>query len=220
MEKFSCAELFAFLANDKNELEYFGYNKQDLISLYEYLNELKERNELYQKMIFSALESIKAKNKWVKNIVPARDINPDGLIVYGKSSSILMLKTDDYDYICADEVILSPFRHIKLKYISRLLGNSQVELHEINSVANELNIDVEKLPTISGNFTFGFLDFDKCYIDMGPLTLSKINISDQKIIVNERFVKKGPFHIREGILANQLDQEQTEKLAKKLYLKK
>lgn len=220
MEKFTCAELLAFLSSDKNELEYFGYDKQDLISLYEYLSELKERNDLFQKMIFSPLESIKSKNRWVKNIVPARDINADGLIVYGIFSSIIKLKTDDYDYICTEEGCLNPFWHTKLKYKSKLLGNSQVELHEINSIVNELSIDVEKLSTISGNFTISVLAFNKCYIDMGPLTLFKINIPDQKIIVNERFVKKGLFHIREGILANQLDQEQAEKLVKKLYLKK
>ena len=76
------------------------------------------------------------------------------------------------------------------------------------------------METISGNFNVDISVFDKCYIDMGALTLSKISIPDQKIIVNERFVKKGPFHIREGILANYLDQGQTEELTRKLYVRK
>lgn len=220
MEKFTYAELLAFLASNKDELEYFGCDKQELISLYDYLNEIKNRYKLYQEMIFTSLETIKSKNRWVKNIIPARDINPDGLVVYGNSDPTFTLGITDEDFIRIGGSYSSPFCQTKLKYRTKLLDNSQDELHEINNIAHDLNIENQNMETVSGNFNIDISMFDKCYIDIGSLTLSKINILDQKIIANERFVKKGLFHIREGILANYLDQEQTEKLIRKLYVRK
>ncbi len=220
MEKFTYVEFLEFLASEKDEIEYFGCEKEYLVSLYEYLKELKTRNELYQEMIFSLLETIKRKNRWVKNIVPARDVNPDGLVVYGNSDPTFTLGITDEDFIRIGGSYSSPFSHTKLKHRTKLLDNSQEELHEINNIAHDLKMGNQNIETVSGHFSVDTSIFDKCYVDMGVLTLSKINIPDQSIILNERFVKKGPFHIREGILANYLDQEQTESLVRKLYIKK
>lgn len=220
MGKFTYAEFLTFLADNKNEIEYFGCDKQELISLYDYLKELKCRNKLYQEMVFSLVESIKIKNRWVKNIVPARDINPDGLAVYANSDDTFTLGITDEGFVRIGGSSSSPFYRLTLKHRTRLLDNSQDELHEINNIAHDLKIENQNIKTVSGNFNIDISMFDKCYIDMGLLILAKINVSDQKIIRNENFVKKGPFHIREGILANHLNQEQAEILVRKLYVKK
>ena len=80
-----------FLASDLNEIEYFNCDKTALMSLKDYLIELKEKKETYDKLIIEPLKSIQSKNKWVKYIEPDHYLNKDGLVVWGKTAPTFLL---------------------------------------------------------------------------------------------------------------------------------
>ena len=64
MEKISYKDFLDFLASDLNEVEYFGCDKTSLILLKDYLLELKQKKEEFDKLVSEPLKSIKSKNKW------------------------------------------------------------------------------------------------------------------------------------------------------------
>lgn len=94
MENFSYKDFLEFLDSNLDEIEFFGCDKQDYISLEQYLHELKLKKEEYDKLITPYLKSIQNKNKWVKEIVPSHDISLNALVIYGKIEPTFLLDID------------------------------------------------------------------------------------------------------------------------------
>src|SRR5699024_6037478 len=83
VKKYSYKRFLDFLNTDLNEIQYFGCDcdKTSLISLKEYLLELKQKKDNYEHLIIEPLSSVQNKNKWVERIIPHHDLNINGLQV-------------------------------------------------------------------------------------------------------------------------------------------
>ena len=64
-------EVENFVVSSIDEIDYFNCNVEDLVSLRDYLIELKEKQNDYSKLITEPLKSIQEKNPWCKDIQPA-----------------------------------------------------------------------------------------------------------------------------------------------------
>ena len=128
MKKLSYKEFRDFLDSDLDEISYFSCNKISLISLKEYLEELKLIREDY-------LNNIHKKNKWVKQIGSS---SPGRLTIYGKNDPWIPIKKDSKTgfYKLASGTPLVGLG-IKNHFRSRVIENSKEELKEIGKLADE-----------------------------------------------------------------------------------
>lgn len=191
MINISYDELLEFLHSDLNEVEFFNCDKASLISLRDYLLEQKERNKKYEQMINEPLNSIKYKNKWVKNVVPRYDGIKDGVIIEGKNylsfavgidpkmASALGKRPTDYVLNCS--IIMSPLVNLKLKHRIKVLDNSQDEIREIDLIAKELNYKKEIINTVSDIFSINNSYYDICEILYGGYPATRTIISSDEV---------------------------------------
>lgn len=231
MHKISYKEFLDFLASDLNEVEYFGCNKTSLMSLKDYLLELKQKKEDFDKLISEPLKSIQNKNKWVKNIRPDRTLDENGLLVLGNTQPTFLLGIDPKfsngnpeDYIRIGGYYVTPFLNLKMKNRTKLLENSQKELHEINKLANQLNMLEKPFYTVSGQFHVNPFGYDYCDIEGFCFPLIRIVRSTEKLkrvnpLVYMEREERETFYKKEGIYPKPLTLEERNKLVKKLYIK-
>ena len=64
-------EVEDFIISPLNEIDYFKCKREDLVSLKNYLLELKEKKKKYDSLIAEPLKSIQEKNTWCKDVQPA-----------------------------------------------------------------------------------------------------------------------------------------------------
>lgn len=229
---YSYKDFLDFLASDLNEIEYFGCNcdKTSLIALKDYLVELKQKKDNYDKLISESLSSIQSKNKWVKQIIPDHNLNLNGLVIIGYKTPRYMVginpkcskrNQDDYLFMGSTRIYLTSFWHPKDKKLDKLLENSQEELHEINKVAQQLNVIIIKdIKTISDNFQIDSTLYDECKINGRWGTMVRYDKSTDRIESVEPIISKDTFYKMEGIYQEKLSLEESEKLVKKLYIKR
>lgn len=225
MEKISYKDFLNFLASDLNEFEYFNCDKTSLISLKDYLTELKEKKESYDKLITEPLKSIQSKNKWVKHIEPDHFLNKDGLVVLGKTAPTFLLGIEPKyanveDYIRIGGYYVTPFLELKMKIRKKLLENSQEELHEINKIVHQLNVIEKPFTTISNRFEINPSDYDKCDIECFGWPIIRYIRDTEKLEGVKPAMSSETFYKKEGIYPSPLTSEEREKLVKKLYIKK
>jgi len=191
MEKISHEEFLDFLYSEADEAQYFGYDKSDLINLRDYLNELKQKKEEFEKRIKEPLKNIKSKNKWVVDIVPRYDGITDGVLIRGKSDPILgvgicpeksmKLNGNPNSYVLTGGMVISPFHNIKFKNRIQVLNNSQEEIRQIDKIAHDLNFVKEEFNTISGNFTIDSSQYNECNIEFLNEPLLRTILSTEEL---------------------------------------
>lgn len=230
MGKISYKEFLNFISSDLDEVEYFGCDKNSLISLREYLNELKQKNEEYERLIQEPLESIKKKNRWVRKVVPRYDGMLSSIQIRGKNQPNLGVgiypemakargKKED-DYILTGGMIITPFHNLKFRNRIKVLDNSQNEIREIDKIAKKLHFEKEKFDTASGYFSIRSDNYNVCDIECFdwpiiraiPLTGELQNFA--RMMSDELFYKK------EGMYPKDLSNDDKERLVKKLYIKR
>ena len=230
MGKLSYRDFLDFLSSDLDEIEYFGCNKNSLISLREYLNELKQKNEEYERLIQEPLESIKKKNKWVKNIVPRYDGSLNRVQIFGKNQPNLGVginpkiakahgKNPD-DYILTGGMIITPFHDLKVRNRIKVLDNSQKEIREIDKIAQKLHYFKEQFNTISGNFSTKSSCYNICYIECFDWPIIKVIISTGELQNFRPMMSDSLFYKKEGMYPKPLSSDDKERLVKKLYIKR
>lgn len=230
MKNISYDELLEFLHSDLNEVDFFNCDKSSLKSLRDYLLEQKERNKKYEQMINEPLNSIKYKNKWVKNIVPRYDGIKKGIIINGKNypsicagidpkmASALGKNPTDYVFNCS--VIISPLVHLKLKHRLKVLDNSQDEIKKIDLIAKELNYKKEIINTASNIFSINNSYYDICEILYGGYPVTRTIISSDEVYSVDYSNLNDFLRNKEKTEFRTLSLEDSKKLVKKLYISK
>ena len=231
VKKNSYKKFLDFLNSDLNEIQYFGCDcdKTSLIALKDYLLELKQKKDNYEHLIIDPLSSIQNKNKWVERIIPHHNLNINGLQVIGYKSPRYIFginpehsrtMTDDYIFMGSTRIYLTSFWRPKDKKIEKLLSNSQEELHEINKIAHKLNVIEGQISTISDNFKIDPTNYEECKINGSWGTMVRYDKSTDRIESVEPIISRDTFYKMEGIYQEKLSLEESEKLVKKLYIKR
>lgn len=230
MENISYKDFLNFLASDLNEVEYFGCDKTSLMSLKDYLLELKQKKEEFDKLVSEPLKSIKSKNKWVIDVVPRYDGYLDGVLIRGKNDPVLGIGIDPAmaaaqgkkasDYILTGGMVITPFHNLKFKNRIKVLENSQDEIREIDTIARNLNFINEEFNTVSGKFEIQSSEYDECDIDCFDWPIVRVILSTGELQGMKPFMSPKTFYKKEGIYPKTLTLEEREKLVKKLYIKR
>lgn len=230
MSKLSYKEFLNFLSSDLDEVEYFGCNKKSLVSLREYLNELKQKNEEFERLIQEPLESIKKKNKWVTNVIPRYDGSLSRIQIQGKNQPSLGVGIEPkiarahhknpYDYILTGGMIITPFHNLKLRNRIKVLKNSQNEIREIDKIAQKLHFIKEEFDTASKNFSTKSSWYNVCYIECFDWPIIKAILSTGELQNFKRMMSDELFYKKEGMYPKPLSNDDKEKLVKKLYIKR
>ncbi len=229
MERISYKDFLDFLCSDLNEVEYFGCDKTSLILLKDYLLELKQKKEEFDKLVSEPLKSIKSKNKWVIDVVPRYDGYLDGVLIRGKNDPVLgvgiypeMAKLQGKkanDYILTGGMVITPFHNLKFKNRIKVLDNSQDEIREIDTIARKLNFINEVFNTASGKFKIKSSKYDECDVDCFDWPIIRAILSTGELQEVKPFMSRETFYEKEGIYPKPLTLEEREKLVKKLYIK-
>ena len=158
-----------FLNSNLDEVDYFrcDCDKESLISLRDYLEELKLVDSKYRKNIKEPLESIIAKNRWVK-IVGTND--PGELCIYGKNGPWVSvnINEDTGFYQCVGELVMG--LGIRNYLRRNIVTNSREELIEIGRIAEKFFKDYYYVVSVSerfelkNNYWYSFLKCNDFYL--------------------------------------------------------
>ena len=159
MKSISYTEFRKFLDSDVDEAEYFGCNKDNLISMKKYLVNLSNRFELCENKIKYDRESIKKKYKQIDLIIYSKDIR-SVVVSMGKTyfSLIRDSKTGFYipeDIFSGEEIYL--YKKLKLLLIERIGKQFSKELSHIKNETQKYFAKNNIIESVSG--TFGLEDF-------------------------------------------------------------
>ena len=187
-KKITFDKLRKFIESELNENEYFCCNKENLISLKEYITELKLKKQKYSDQIKEQLHSIQQKNKWVTDIQPSFnwpsvDIKveaknyPSIGIGRVKEDGKLEMTSELYSVFLTDSII---YRRIKNR--KKIISNSQEELKEIEKIINNFNFLNEKegIISVSENFVIRPNDLDTIDIFTNKRRFFHINLNDDE----------------------------------------
>lgn len=228
MKTISYKDFLDFLASDLNEVEYFGCDKTSVMSLKDYLLELKQKKEQYDKLISEPLKSIHSKNKWVENIRPDHDFDVNGLVVLGKKylTFLRSIQSDfsngypgDYLFMGSTHIYLTNLWHQKDKKIYELLKNSQEELREINKIAHQLNVIENSFTTVSDKFEIDPSEYDKCDVKCFGRPIVRYIRDIEKLQSVNPMMDSKMFFGKEGIYPESLIEIERQRLVKKLFIK-
>lgn len=230
MSQISYKEFLNFLDSDLNEVEYFGCEKTSLVALRDYLDELKQKHEEYEKLIREPLNSIKSKNRWIVDVIPRYDGIRDGVKIRGKNNPVLGVGINPKmaqargkkpnDYILTGGMIVTPFHNLKFKNRIKVLDNSQDEIRQIDKIAQDLNFIKEEFDTISSNFSVNSSYYNVCDIECFNWPIIRVILSTGELQGMAPFMDSELFYKKEGIYPKPLTVEEREKLVKKLYIKR
>ena len=156
MEEITYKEFRKFLDSDVDEAEYFGCNKNNLITMREYLLSLKERFEMCEKSIINDREFILNKYKKVDSIVYSKDTK--SLVIKIKNTNIPLIKDIDTAFYIPENIIDLKFNY---SLIAKTIGRKYV--NELNNIKNESQKYFAKnnrIESVSG--VFSLEDYYNC----------------------------------------------------------
>lgn len=163
-------EVENFITSPLNEIDYFKCQKEDLVSLRDYLLELKEQKKEYDKLIAEPLKSIQEKNTWCIDVQPATG---DIFFMEAQSKNYPSVFISQYDDnfvgsgIAYDSLDPRGFIYSK-RMIKRhaILKNSKDELLEIQKIIQSFGFssDKEGLITASNHFLIVPYSFEEVHI--------------------------------------------------------
>lgn len=144
-----------FINTDMDEKIFFGYgdfgfDKESLISLKEYLEYLREVKLGFEKGAYPFVKSISEKNRWVESVIPSLL----GLAVQGKNDPSIGVRLDReqgryiMDVTCVPNIAAS----VRLPFRKRVIENCQEELFEIGKLADIYNSQVTDVYSLSDSF--------------------------------------------------------------------
>ncbi len=163
-------EVEKFITSPLDEKDYFKCEKENLVSLKNYLLELKEQKKEYDKLIAEPLKSIQEKNTWCKDIQP---INNDSYLMKAKAKNYPSVFIGEYDdnfwFQKSYYDSLNPrgfVYNIRLKKRQEIINNSKDELQEIKRIIQSFGFsnEDEGLITISNHFLVIPYSFEEVHI--------------------------------------------------------
>lgn len=213
-------EVEDFVVSSLDEIDYFKCNRENLVSLKNYLLELKEQKKEYDRLIANPLKSIQDKNIWCKDVQPAaRDIffmeakakNYPSVFI-GEDNDKLFGSGIAYDSLDPRGLIYSR-RMIKRHEI---LNNSKDELLEIKKIIQSFGFgsEDEGLITISNHFLIIPYSFEEVHIQKKRKT-SMYHII--KLNKNDEFTSN---HCGMTYFEEKKSKDYADSFVKKLYLSK
>ena len=213
-------EIENFITSSLNEIDYFNCNKSDLVSLKEFLLELKWKKREYDRLIAKPLKFIQEKNPWCNDIQPA---NINNYIMEAQAKNYPSIFIGDYNQNLVSGGIayssIDPRSFLyknRLYQRSKIINNSKDELLEIKNIIREFgfNNEDEGFVTVSNHFLVIPYNFEEVHIQKKRKTsmYHKIQLD-----------QKGEF-ISDYCGMTHFDNKKTKKYAdsfvKKLYLSK
>lgn len=151
-------EVKEFVISSEDEASFFNCNREDLVSLKDYLLELKQKKSEYNKMIEKPLRSIQEKNPWCVDIQPeAKDLFIMKAMAENYPSIYIHYANNDF-YGNGIELSYNPilrYLHTKRwRERKKIVNNSKEELLEIKSILESFGFsdDFHGLITVSKHF--------------------------------------------------------------------
>lgn len=159
------AQVKSFLNASITEAEYFSLPKENLITLKEYLLQLKDRDNDFQSSIQEQFQSIKQKCNWLSTISFGGLIHENGdyeitaIYLYAEDGINLIVNhshsKDRYEDLTKNvpKVYLLSGKARKHLMRQKDIDLIQKELYEIENIGRKIYIDVLRpISSISGNF--------------------------------------------------------------------
>lgn len=154
-----------FLNSNLTETEYYSLPKENLITLKEYLLQLKEKDNEFDKAIEKHAKSIKQKCTWVNKISFGGLVSSKGIY---ETTAIYLYSNDGIDLIITHNISNNEYEDLT-KYVPKIyllsrkvrkhlkrqndINLIQKELEEIENIGREIYIDVLKyISSVSENF--------------------------------------------------------------------
>lgn len=168
-------EVREFIISPEDEVSFFNCNMENLVSLRDYLLELKKKKEEYDKLIEAPLKSIQEKNPWCIDVQPAIR-SPFIMKANAKNyPSIYMAYEDDDFYGNGIRVSYNPLiRYLDNKRWNerrKIIKNSKDELLEIKKILESFGFKSENdgLITLSSRFLVIPRSFEEIEIQKRPI---------------------------------------------------
>ena len=164
------SQIEEFFKSSFDEIGYFNCNIGNLVSLREYLIELKKKKSEYDKLIAEPLKSIQEKNPWCTDIQPA---NEDIFIMKVQTKNYPSIYIfDDNDELGANAIVMSHNPILNNMYLKRyderteIIDNSVEELKEIENIIRSFGFNNanEGLITISNRFLVVPYSFEEVHV--------------------------------------------------------
>ncbi len=194
-----------FIYSSKDEIDSFGLDKQELISLKEYLKGLRKLYSIYSMKIKAPFISITKKNNWIKDIQPNFNHFSNSVMdIIDYNGNIITLNKENGKYVV----------HLDPRYKDeKLCKEFASELEEIENISEEFVVDGE-VNTASNNFSLRFQNFDTMDLRMNlqnfiDNSLSYENAEESALQYYSTFLSQ-----------NHMLKANKDKVIKKLYLKK
>ena len=206
MEMLGNEKLKAFLNSGLDEAEYFGYSNEDTISLKEYLEMLKLRYRECEQKTSPIREKITAKHKWIKNFMYYEDTNE---IVLDGKIAIFLSKNEKSGIYEPKEYGLGKGTFTKFKYLdAKGIGKKHTE--ELDELAKEIKKYINGelyVKSVSNNFGLNnYYELSRLAHNIGHYTLA--------------YIERDSLDITLPPVRSNLSIEETEKLTKKIRIKK
>lgn len=212
----------SFVLNQQDEIEFFNCDKENIVSLKEFLIEFKELKEKYYQLISEPLKSIQEKNPWCKDIQPLNSKKYTMSVMAKNYPSINVGWNNDDMVVGGITEGLPPLSGLLYKQRfntrSKVTTNSIEELKEIRNIIKSLNFfnNEEGIVSASNHFLITPQSFEEISINVRWLEwvyyYYTINLNrNGNMAVNKH-----------GFLNNELDNisENNNDIINKLYLRK
>lgn len=178
-------EIKKFIDSFDEEPYYFSCDKDDLISLREYLEQLHEKEEIYREMIKEPLEGIQHKNKWVLEVSPAFALPGISYVLVSKNQPIVRISQKEglatmISYHSDSNTYLKRKRFVER---IKVFENSLDELNEIKDVTNQFDFvrEREGILSASNNFIISPIDFNDIEVRTSAYRLLSIHPNEKTI---------------------------------------
>ena len=177
-------ELKQFINSDATEIEFYGLNKEGLVSLKEYLNMLSEAKKRFFKEINSPLNSIQSKMPEVIDIKPEFDNHSALKVICQRPNTDITIAKDYNEWYATNarkvdqlSFMIRKKYQMKLDQIERGIIND--ELNEILDLYEEIFKDKINKETASERFNIATKSNDNI---IESAVYAPITILDKKIV--------------------------------------
>lgn len=213
-------EVRKFVISPEDEVSFFDCNMEDLVSLRDYLLELKQKKIEYNKMIEEPLRSIQEKNPWCIDIQPEMN-DPFLMSAEAKNYPSIYIYYDNDFYGSGIQTSYNPisrYLHTKRwRERKKIVDNSKEELLEIKRILESFGFSDEYsgLITASKHFIVIPRSFEEIEIQKRPI--ESLYIHRIKLNKNDEFYSDycglARFDDKDG-------KKYADRFVKKLYLTK
>ena len=174
-----------FIESSQDEREFFSIDKENLISLRNYILELKEKEEKFNKSINLLFESIKGKNDWVERIEPAFDSK---FLIVAKAKNQPNIYVNQYgNGFAVSGYAQGLLVGKRFEERRKIIKRSREELDLIAEIIARSDFEQEErgFKSVSENFIIQPIDFDGINIYSHNKHFATLDTKKEKAETNE-----------------------------------